>query len=531
MSKLSKLKQEAYLAGKKRNWDDAVAIYERILEIDRSNPTLINELGDICLRKGETAQAMSHFLSAAASYRNSGLQNNAVAVYKKVLRHEERNLTAHWYLAEIRAGQGLLAEGEEHGLQFLSASETIGHDSRDLFQKRCVQLMALYPASRRLLERLDQIFEQWSLPLERARLALLFACLDWDEGRVEEAERRVAATLEARPEVGHYAEHAAWRRRVAPQEEPAGYADVNTVDLDQGADAPAAPAGGGSRDLDLPAPGETGGGAEAPAAVAADAAEPEPAPSTVTVATAEAEPEPVAPDASGPGGDGPGDDPRRRDGAGGAAARVLPEEERDEEGCYEIDQEASIEGVMDDLAHLEGGADGAAAPAPEAEAERKGDGGEVDLLAEILAEGGEDLAAAADRQLTTIASEIGRQVGEGADPESQYEMGLVYLEMGMFDEATECFRGAAEDARFALRSLEMWGISLLRQQRHDEALEIFGRGLDAEAPEADKLALLYHAGRAHEEAGRSGEARDLYERAHAVSADFLDVARRLDRLA
>ena len=117
MSKLGKLKKEAYQAGKKRNWPEAIAIYERILEIDKSNPTLINELGDVCLKNQESARAISHFLNAAAKYRQTGLLNNAVAIYKKILRHDAKSLNAHWYLAEIRASQGLLVEGQVHALQ------------------------------------------------------------------------------------------------------------------------------------------------------------------------------------------------------------------------------------------------------------------------------------------------------------------------------------------------------------------------------------------------------------------------------
>ena len=71
MSKLSQLKQDAYQAGKKRNWDEAVALYERILEADKNNPTVINELGDLCLKAGKTPDPA---LGKAAKQRS--LHNN-----------------------------------------------------------------------------------------------------------------------------------------------------------------------------------------------------------------------------------------------------------------------------------------------------------------------------------------------------------------------------------------------------------------------------------------------------------------------
>ena len=89
MSKLSQLKQKAYQAGKSRNWELAISIYEQILEVEKSNPTVINELGDLCLKSGDTRSAIKHFLSSATKYRKTGLLNNSVAICKKILRHDE----------------------------------------------------------------------------------------------------------------------------------------------------------------------------------------------------------------------------------------------------------------------------------------------------------------------------------------------------------------------------------------------------------------------------------------------------------
>jgi len=140
LSKLSTLKQDAYKAGKKKNWAQAILLYEQILEQDKNNPTVINELGDLCLKGGESRQAISYFLSAASKYRTTGLLNNAVAIYKKILRHESDNLNAHWYLAETRANQGIMVEGENHAVQFLDSSENVSGDIKEFFLKRCQSL-------------------------------------------------------------------------------------------------------------------------------------------------------------------------------------------------------------------------------------------------------------------------------------------------------------------------------------------------------------------------------------------------------
>ncbi len=232
LSKLGKLKKEAYQAGKKRNWPEAIAIYERILEIDKSNPTLINELGDVCLKNQESARAISHFLNAAAKYRQTGLLNNAVAIYKKILRHDAKSLNAHWYLAEIRASQGLLVEGQVHALQFLEASDNLQSDLQEIFQKRCLKLLGLFPESTEVLERLSAIFHSNELALEQRRVDILRACIKYDSGEEEEARAAMNGLLEQASELCNYPEYAQWQGRVGPEEGGPNCADVNSLDLD-----------------------------------------------------------------------------------------------------------------------------------------------------------------------------------------------------------------------------------------------------------------------------------------------------------
>ena len=52
-----------------------------------------------------------------------------------------------------------------------------------------------------------------------------------------------------------------------------------------------------------------------------------------------------------------------------------------------------------------------------------------------------------------------------------------------------------------------------------------------EPGEEEKLGLIYHLGRAHEQAGHGPDARQCYERAHGISPAFLDLEKRLADLA
>jgi len=539
LSKLSKLKQEAFLAAKKRDWDSAVSFYERILELDKNNPTLINELGDICLKKGELNKAVTHFLAAASKYRATGLQNNAVAIYKKILRHEPENLNAHWFLAEIRAGQGLTVEGEKHALSFLTSSENISAELKDIFLKRCMQLFGLYPSSTDILERLQGVFRLWSMPLEEARVSCLLAALCFEGGQHEEAELNVQAALEKVPEVANYPEYVAWRKTVDPNADITNQADVNSLNLVD-------PAGGGQPSSDFV--NFNLGEPESPTAKSGDSAD-ETSFADVQVGIDADDPGTV-PTPAQPAASfddlmsGVGSPEQATTGQATTSPSVqTTASPKDNAGRIEIDVNSSSS-FEDLLNEAESSVKSRGKPTSENDTNGSAPGDifdsdqegsqKVDLLAEILAEEGADLASGAAEQIDTIASEIGQQVGGEGSPDDagrQYEMGVVYLEMGLFDQACESFNTAALNAEYALRSFEMWGVALRRLERVDEAIEVLARGLAITVTDPqEQLGLIYHTGRAHEQSDRIDEAREWYERAHAISPSFRDVQQRLASL-
>ena len=517
MSKLSQLKQKAYQAGKDRNWDMAISIYEQILEVEKSNPTVINELGDLCLKSGDSRQAVNHFLSAATKYRKTGLLNNSVAICKKILRHDDSNMHAHWYLAEIRSSQDLVVEGEAHAIAFLESGSKIGGEIQEIFLKRCLKLLELYPASSGLLEMLGQIFRTYDKQLEANRAGCLQACVIFDSGDTDTARKMVDDILVASPELRNYPEFGTWNKKVNPDEAGTGtMADYNSVSL--GADAGEAPAG------EAPAE-ETVTKSET---TFSDISVDLPKDSEKSVSS-----EPVA------------DSPATID----SAPDTTPVEEnaKDDDGCLVIDTDDGsdmadlIAAATRDVEKADEPADISEPartpepvieePAPEEPAES------VDLLSQILAEDSSVVLGDGSNQVDTIAAEIGMVVGGGdsdddADADRLYEMGLVYLELGLFDKACDSFETAAADDDYTIRAHEMWGITLQRADRPDEAITVLTSGMQfAEADSRENLGLRYHIGLAHEAAGRPDTAVDIYQEIQAVAPNFLDISKRLRQLA
>ena len=539
MSKLSTLKQEAYQAGKKKNWAQAIMLYEQILELDKNNPTVINELGDLCLKGGETRRSIGFFLNAAAKYRSNGLLNNAVAIYKKILRYDAENLHAHWYLAETRAGQGFIVEGENHAVHFLDHSAEATGDIKEIYLKRCQGLFELFPRSRVILSRLSQIFHLWSLALEAARADCLLVCMDFEGGKEAEARKAIDVLTAKTPELMNYPEFTKWNSLANPDAVPARptFADFGSVSLDPEADSnePALPLESSFADLARTAPGgsfgdlDIGGGPVAPKTPAAEAIVPAAAPTPAMTPS-------FADD---------GEENSAFLQFGTPTAKEL-----DDEGCFAIDADevaaTDFDGLIaeassglkqsepaDELlsvpsepAHSFDSSVGAAAAGPAKEEK-------VDLLAQMLEEDGPDLVAEASGELATITSEIGAVVGggDGDDADRLYEMGMVYLEMGMFDQACTSFETAAADDDFSVRAHEMWGITLQRANRPDEAVAVLTRGLDfAAAGSRERHGLMYHLGMAMEKTGETDRAIDCFRQINDADPSYLDVGRRLARL-
>lgn len=521
MSKLSQLKQDAYQAGKKRNWTQAIALYEEILDKDKNNPTVINELGDLCLKSGDTSQAIRHFLSAAAKYRQTGLLNNAVAIYKKILRYEAENQNAHWYLAETRAGQGLAMEGEEHALHFLQHSGKVAGDIKEIFLKRCLQLLELLPDSAPVQTQLVQIFNVWQMPLESARSLCLLGAIAHGEGRADDGLARIDEALARSPEVINYPEHARWDLKVNPGKARSGdhFTGFGELSLDVApAPAAAAPfaeaapsgAGAGFGNIDLLAPV---------------------VPATVPPAV------PIEDTVEDDGLDG---DTAARAGVRRVAdilAQADPtRDEKDDDGCFEIDSGDDLEALVSEAmakSKLHRAAPAKPAPAAPATAAMRRDRDD-DPLSRILNAEPASRSGHESSQLATITSEIGAVVGgagQGADAERLYEMGMVYLEMGLYDQACESFETAACDEAFAVRAHEMWGITLQRAERLPEAVKVLRAGL-AHAAEGsrEQHGLRYHLGRALEQAGQPAEAAECYREIKAGDPTFLDVGHRLKKL-
>jgi tetratricopeptide (TPR) repeat protein len=132
--------------------------------------------------------------------------------------------------------------------------------------------------------------------------------------------------------------------------------------------------------------------------------------------------------------------------------------------------------------------------------------------------------------LAEFKAKVAAHVGED-DQGSHYDLGLAYKEMGLIDEAIGEFQVALRAGANRLKVFEELGQCFILKRQPSIAIKILGRALQTEhRDELEMIGVFYHIGRAYEDLGQTGEARDAYERVLGLDISFRDVMDRIGRL-
>src|SRR4029077_10835134 len=84
MSQVAKLKKQAAEFEAKKQFDKAIGIYVKLLEVfdahaDELDVGLFNRVGDLLLRQGNVADAVDYYEQGIDRYSETGFFNNAIA--------------------------------------------------------------------------------------------------------------------------------------------------------------------------------------------------------------------------------------------------------------------------------------------------------------------------------------------------------------------------------------------------------------------------------------------------------------------
>jgi tetratricopeptide (TPR) repeat protein len=481
LAKPNNIRKKALDHARNRQWDKALIEFNRLIEVERHNPNLFNEIGDLHLKVGDRREAFRSFHDAVDAYSGVGLHNNAVAVCKKILRLNPQDPVVCGKLALLRHRQGFPLEAVSYSLTFLdnllAAADVPGEKYRELVVEiataagdesqvleRAVEYLVkceFNDAAGSLLDRLDTVYSAAGDTEKRDRVRQRMKSIGHVPSKGLDTHSRDA--------------------KLETVESHRSTSDGGVGGLVDSLDGSVPPHVRKGCDDNV---GEDFGVIDIgpPAKDGQDGSRPKEQP-PVSEGVQTTDVEEMAADPSTIGLPPPTETP------------APPPDATDE---YEPSEPAK-EYVI---------------PVEEPEQETVGEDANVVGSAEIVGE---------------YASEVKADVDED-DHRSHYDLGMAYLEMGLFAEAVREFQFASHSSAYQVRSLEMIGRCFIEQNQPELAIKQLVRGLShVDGDDSDTLGIKYSLGLAYEMVGEIDKARSCFEDVYVVDVTFRDVEEKINK--
>ncbi len=572
MEKTLEIKRKAQRYVQNGDLDRAVEEYQKLLAADDSDPYTHVTLGDLYFKKGVMDEAGRRYQEASEAYRRVGLVKNAIAVCKKMLRLNLRNVDTLKSLAELHAQDGLSTDAALFYGQY--ADLMLSKDQRALAAEALDAAATLLPDDPRYAEKLGEV---WLLEGEKLRASRAFirAAKAYDNrGLLEQAQAARDRAEEFHPGAASLPDESAPAASFGAS--PAGAPEPATNGA-HGATTGEGEIARTSRFVpptSAPREGIESTRVVAPAATSvATTTPPAPAEGVPTDLPGEVQSELATARALLAAGD------REQaaeslmraalawESVGGLeqASSIYHELSRSPQAgerlyrlwlanCERRQQWTEAAGVCCELGDLALAAQEPAAahewflqakaydPNNEMASrrlERLSDWGkraqreEVDLRVDrvtVQQRMPEDLDVDLGELLSAFQAGVREQV-QADDAASHYDLGMTYRQMGLLDEAVAEFRLSARDPAFSIKCTDILGRCLLERGDFGAAIAEFERGLELPglSPEI-ALSFRYSLGLVLEASGRSMEALEHFESVFAAQPNYPDVAAKIREL-
>ena len=140
-----------------------------------------------------------------------------------------------------------------------------------------------------------------------------------------------------------------------------------------------------------------------------------------------------------------------------------------------------------------------------------------------------------EKPLSEIIADFKKDIGEKmleANFESRYNLGLAFLEQGLWDEAIEEMRMASEDSSLAIDCYMVMSVCFREKQDYNEALIWIEKTLQiSEEGSAQAFSIKYELASLYEEMGDSLKAMQIFLDVKKWKSNYRDVNKRLKALA
>ena len=160
---INDLKQRAYEQERSENFGRAIELYESVIDhreaegLTHQDASVFLRIADLHLRRDQDEDAIEAFQRAGELYAREGLQPQAIAVYRRILRIAPEHTEALWNLAWLHAEMGVMAEARDYVADYLQTvdMERDWVEARD-FLRRLLDLSEDVAIGLRLAELLEE---------------------------------------------------------------------------------------------------------------------------------------------------------------------------------------------------------------------------------------------------------------------------------------------------------------------------------------------------------------------------------------
>jgi len=136
-----------------------------------------------------------------------------------------------------------------------------------------------------------------------------------------------------------------------------------------------------------------------------------------------------------------------------------------------------------------------------------------------------------DEVLSSFQEEVKKAIGE-EDYQCHYDLGISYIDLGLFDEALAEFGVSRKNPDLALRSIELAGRCFMEKGDVELAIEELDAGLDMEGhTEEEYLGLRYGLALALETMGQKARAIEHFQEICRTDPGFRDAKTRMEQLS
>src|SRR5579884_3026886 len=178
--------------------NNAITEYEKIIEKDPKDLTVLNTIGDLYARLGQGEKAGEYFKRVGDTYATDGFTVKAIAMYKKLTKLNPTATGSLHKLAELYTAQGLYSDARQQYMQL--ADHYIKSADFESAIRTFQKMLEMDPDNLSLQSKLADLYLKIGKKSEAVEIYQRAATSLYERGAVDEAEKALKRLLAISPD-------------------------------------------------------------------------------------------------------------------------------------------------------------------------------------------------------------------------------------------------------------------------------------------------------------------------------------------